>query len=261
MTKRILVVVFIITFLVALAVILFPDLTRPVKHNATNSETILGTESDEPNYYDFDYSGKKARIVWMTVSDTQKISLLANFAEKLPATKLAEENSCTLAINGGFYTKEGSPTGLFITDGRAVENFAANSLTNGIFSINYALTPRITRAVPQDSLKIAVQSGPIVFENGSPAKLSMIRDEEARRVLIGVTGENKAMFMAIYFPDSTFNGPRLSDVPEILNTFNIKSNLFLADAVNLDGGSASTFLYKGLHLTEASPVGSMFCVK
>src|SRR5258708_5696859 len=111
----------------------------------------------------------------------------------------------------------------------------------------------------RDPLKLALQSGPILKENNEFKNLSIIDDHPARRIVMGVTGENKAVLMVIYKDGSSFDGPLLGNLPTVLKTFEEKSGTTLADAINLDGGGASAFYSGDTILTEASPVGSFFC--
>ena len=128
-------------------------------------------------------------------------------------------------------------------------------------SVNELGTPRITREVPEDPLVNAVQTGPVVFENGAVTKLSFVRDSASRRVIAAVSGENELIFMVFYTQDSAFSGPLLAELPEGVAKLNVEENLGIADAINLDGGSASAFAIPGFSLTEASPVGSFFCAR
>ena len=174
---------------------------------------------------------------------------------------MAGELKCQLLVNGGFYTENNEPTGLFITDGETVEAFRSNTLFNGILSVNEFDTPRITRTVPSGVSRIAVQTGPVVFENGSPVNLSLVRDERSRRTVAMATGFNELVFAIFYEEKSVYKGPLLTDLPELVEAFGKATGLIIADAINLDGGSASTFISQNGKLTEISSVGSFFCLK
>jgi hypothetical protein len=76
-----------------------------------------------------------------------------------------------------------------------------------------------------------------------------------------VTGDNKVIFMSIYNESSKFMGPYLADLPQILEIAQDKIGFLIADAINLDGGSASAFYFRDFQLSEASPIGGFFCVK
>jgi len=198
---------------------------------------------------------------FVVVENAQAISLLPNFEEKQTSQVLLEKAQCSVLVNGGYYTSEGSPTGLFITETKQLKRYIETSLSNAVYSINDFETPRITRLTPQDPLRVALQNGPLLIENDEVLKLSLKRDEEARRVIVGVTGENETVFIIIYDANSVFMGPRLQELPEVLELFEKNSQIDLADAMNLDGGSASSFISQEISLRELSPIGSYFCIK
>ncbi|RJR30058.1 hypothetical protein C4564_01180, partial [Candidatus Microgenomates bacterium] len=107
----------------------------------------------------------------------------------------------------------------------------------------------------------ALQTGPVLVENGSAVELSLARDKQARRIVAAITGSNELVFVAIYSPGSSFDGPYLEDLPLIVNHISEELNLNIADAINLDGGTASAFYSENTHISELSPIGSFFCVK
>jgi len=80
-------------------------------------------------------------------------------------------------------------------------------------------------------------------------------------VISAVTGDNKLIFMVIYDPKSVFLGPELVDLPQIVSLVSAENDLNIADAINLDGGSASAFKSRDFSLSEISPVGSFFCLQ
>lgn len=209
---------------------------------------------DKDRIYNFDY---------FMVENTDNLSLIPNFQERSTAEDLLIDHKCKKLISGGFYTKEHKPIGLFIFDGgnQRLRNVTKNSLFNSVLSINDFGIPRITRNVPKDHLVIALQSGPLLIENSFLIKNSVKNDGSARRIIGAVTGKNKLMFLAIYDPKNVYDGPVLTDLPRILADLNEKYNLGIADAVNLDGGSASAFYAGEIKLSELTFIGSAFCLK
>jgi uncharacterized protein YigE (DUF2233 family) len=199
-------------------------------------------------------------VLWRKV-DANAMVLIPNFEAKKTSKSAFEENGCETLINGGFYGRDNAPIGYFVADGQELSGFRQNKLFDGVLSVNEFGTPRITRKAPSDPLVSAVQTGPIVFENGLKVPLSIMRDRPDRRMLAAVTGVNELIFITFYSPESSFSGPRLAELPDAISKLNEAEELNIADAVNLDGGSASAFITAEISLTEASPVGSFFCVK
>jgi uncharacterized protein YigE (DUF2233 family) len=188
-----------------------------------------------------------------------QITLLPNFEEKLASKELREIHNCKSLINGGFYTPEITPTGLFITENKVIRQPVASTLTDG-FIISDGNTVYIG-TVPQNNARWALQAGPLLFLNGTQRTLSFVRDEPARRVIAIKSARGHIYFVIIYKTGSAFSGPKLVDLPALVNEFAKKINIEVTDAINLDGGSASAFLSGSVDLTEISQIGSFFCVK
>lgn len=249
----------------ALALLL--TLPRPEKRVLGTEDQAQTTAKSVINRTSIEVGGKNYLVAWEFVENPEKLELLSNFAQKQSAIEVFEFEQCKILTSAGFYmrnmdiTKDDKPTGLFITDGKTVRKFSQNSLTNGVLSINYFGIPRITPSLPQDPLRIALQAGPVLIDNTEARKLTLTSDSEDRRVVAGVTGENKLIFIVFYDPESAYLGPKLTDMPQALSKFEEKTKITLADAVNLDGGTASSFYTSGLKLSEIQNVGAFFCEK
>lgn len=231
-----------------------------VSREVESPEKILGEQnpvSHNPKDFDLD---NNLSYYYFEVDDMESLKLMPNFTEKLTSKEFVEKYKCRSLVNGGFYSKDNEPIGLFITEGEKLKAWSENSLLDGIFSVNYFGIPRITREIPSDELRITVQSGPILIENTQVISLSLNKDEFARRVVAAVTGENRIYFIVFYDKGSEFSGPRLTDLPRTLEVFQKKAGITIADAINLDGGTASTFIVENVTLSEATPVGSFFCL-
>lgn len=240
--------------LLILGFLLYKKNTTPLRtfgqENQTNSVT-----RDTIN---FTFNDQNISASWWK-ADTSKLKLIKNFDEKLSSKEIIDANSCKFVANAGFYSKDSKPIGLFVADGNTLGKWEENSLLDGILSINQLSTPRITRNVPRDPLNMGVQSGPILKENASFKILKIMNDEEARRTVGAVTGENKLFFLSFYNPESNYSGPLLQELSNVLKTFEEKTKIVFADAINLDGGSASVFANNSTSLEEITPVGAFFC--
>lgn len=232
----------------------------PAKVAFSPSPEVLGVPTSEKGI-EIEIGGRKFLAFYLSVPDASDITLIPNFDQAKTASDLFDSQKCGAVVSGGFYTPGGFPTGLFISEGETLKKYASSSLLNGLYSINDFETPRISKGVPRDHLRVALQAGPMLIENSFTQNLNLIRDEEARRVVVGVTGENKTVFVVFYNPESAFMGPKLDDMPQALQLFGEKTEIILADAMNLDGGSASAFYTSEVKLSEASFVSSFFCVK
>ncbi|OGM75452.1 hypothetical protein A2382_04115 [Candidatus Woesebacteria bacterium RIFOXYB1_FULL_38_16] len=227
-----------------------------IQDNKTNvlSSNISTTNS-------ITYNGSTFTLNIYKVSDLDNLYLYNNLTNSKTSTNLTQINNCKFLINAGFYSTKEEPIGLFITEGETLSIFNTNALLNGIFTINSLATPRISKALPTDDIRLALQTGPILIENTSLQTIKLNNDKKARRMILAITGSNELYFMAIYTRESVFNGPFLTDIPLIIEKLNSELNLSIADAINLDGGSASAFISDSIKLTELSPIGSYFCEK
>lgn len=206
-----------------------------------------------------DYSGEYA-VAWLK-APPETTTLIPNFSSKKTSGDNMREYSCKFLVSGGFYSTENSPIGYFVAGGEELSGYTKNKLFNGVLSINRLDTPRITRTPPEDSLVSAVQAGPLIVENGQILEVAETNNKNSRRILAGVTGENNLVFIAVYGPNSVFHGPKLSELPRVISKFAESSGLNFADVINLDGGAASAFLTEETTLSEASPIGSFFCIR
>lgn len=213
--------------------------------------------------------GERMYNIYYFETNPQTLTLSPNFIEKNPANLIFKDLGCRALVNGGFYmfketasSGENVPIGLFVSSGNKISEFQNNQTHNGILSVNQFGVAQITRE-PKEGLLHAVQTGPILKENGTYLSLSLDeqRDKPARRIVAGVTGDNRLVFMAFVDDKTSFSGPFLADLPEILSKLEEETGLVLADAVNLDGGAASAFYAGNISISEVSPIGSYWCVK
>jgi len=226
------------------------------------STKVLGEEIfDKKNGQEIRIEDRIYRTYWEIIENIEVLYLLPNFSKRITSKETVDKEDCELLVNGGFYDENSKPIGLFISERERISDYQKNSLFNGIVSVNLFAIPRISRETPKDDLVFALQTGPIVFENGNPTEIELSRDKMARRVIAATTGENKLVFIVIYNPESVFDGPLLAELPQVVSEISEKNKLNIADAINLDGGSASTFISNSVTLTEISPVGSFFCLK
>lgn len=198
------------------------------------------------------------RVAW-TIADPKDVTLIPNFTQKRTARALIDNNECSEIVNAGFYTKDNQPTGLFIANGKTIREHIPNTFLNGYLVIDQNNTVSIRSSPPEAPVRIALQSGPILMRNGNPLPLSIRDDEFARRVVVAVDRQGNVVFLAVYDPENPYEGPKLADLPTVLNE--VRSRLDILDAINLDGGSASTFIRDDLSLEELTSVGSFFCVR
>lgn len=204
-------------------------------------------------------------ILAVEIKKESTLTLLPNFKEKEFGSKLASENECDIAINGGFYKSDATPLGLFITQGKKFGNTAKSSVANGFFRQEQGGFRMIAGQPPEtpDTLDFVLQSGPYITVG--KRKLSLLQDGRARRSLLGIDNQNRLFFISVKGKGNNFSGPLLADIPVIFAREEIQEILPLTTILNLDGGGASFFYSRDAEgtfsLSEVSPIGSLLCVK
>jgi uncharacterized protein YigE (DUF2233 family) len=193
------------------------------------------------------------------VSNPESINLIPNFETQASASALVVENNCTYAINGGFYGANNLPVGLFRVNGKVYGRQSSSTLVNGFVSINNNSVSISTQ--PNINATIVLQSGPLLMTNGKPLNLQLIDDKVSRRSWLGITDSGDIVFSVVHSPQVEILGPRLEDLPQLVELIAKEENINLIQAINLDGGKASYFHTKEKTLSEVSPIGSLFCIR
>lgn len=197
---------------------------------------------------------------YIKVEDPEKIFLYPNFENKENSRNLIEKNKCRNLINGSYYTGDSKPLGMFVSEGATVKNQTKNLLIPAIFFVTYDKEADILYDIAGKNLRLALQTGPVLWENGVAKRLSLRDDGLSRRSVVGITDNKEIIFIALYNNQVLLQGPYLEDMPIILKQFQEKSAIQLIKAANLDGGSASAFYTGKFFLEELSYIGSYFCI-
>lgn len=254
MFKRMLLLV---VFFVGVFTYVYTDRNKNSVNLPSPSPKVLGIpESKFPQQVTLD--GENFNVFWYK-PQIENIVLIPNYEQKLTSDEVIKKYGCKFLINGGFYDEARKPLGLIISESNEITSYKKSKLFNGVLSVNQFVVPRITDYVPEDGLITAVQSGPIVFRNGSKSVISMENDKNARRSLAAVTGRNELVFVHFTGVNNSYYGPTLEQLPSLIEELNNKYDLGIADAINLDGGSASVYLKDDVRIKEISIPGAYFC--
>lgn len=256
---------FAIYFLISSGVAVEKKQSQPISEGATVNLPEVSTQSGQINYNNSEKPSISSSItgyktVWISVNDNQKLFLFSNLENKLSSNELATKNNCEYLVSGGFYNQEGNPIGLFVTEGETFSQIIDSATFNGYFNVSDNGVASITR-YPIFSPRISLQTGPILLENGSKVDLSLVNDDYARRIAVGVTENNLILFLVFYDQENNLSGPSLSELPGIIEQVNNDKKLLLKDVINLDGGNHSAFISNIIKLSETATIGSFFCIK
>ena len=136
-----------------------------------------------------------------------------------------------------------------------------NTLFNGYFVLTKNNKVTIEKSYLGESIRIGLQTGPLLIQDERSQKLNLVSDKNARRIVAALTNKNELYFIAFYDKESVFLGPLLVDLPGLVSKIQDEMDVKFISAINLDGGSASAFFNEEIQLSELTPIGSFFCEK
>jgi hypothetical protein len=194
-------------------------------------------------------------LVWM-VFPHGSVTLRARSVNKIgPANLLYETystNDALALVNGGFYgydsSYKGTPLGLLISSGNRLSDFAHNWTSGGILLVREELDIQIIPISQKNELgtpKEALQSKPLVFENGLRAVKRNTKDQPFNRTSIGLTAKGD-LFIAGAFRDDN-QALTLYDFARFLELLGQVRSVHVQTALNLDGATDAH-----LHVTSPS---------
>ena len=202
------------------------------------------------------------RYYYYLIPKNSQLKLISNFSSSLPASEIIQ-NNCDFAINGGLYTQESKPVGLFYLNNQSLGQQITHQTFNGFLTqdknnnLNIFSQNNFNNDLSQ--YNFALQSGPFYDFSIFYSSVDFVNHEYSRRHLIVKDNQNNFYFFSISFVDQAFDGPRLEDIPAFFSQSEIQKIAKFTSALNLDGGSASAF-YDGSYLVEElTPVGSILC--
>ncbi len=188
------------------------------------------------------------------------IHLYSNLDEKLTSSALFAKYDCVAATSGGFYDEQDRPIGLFISEHQLHRRSIGHDLFIGYISSRDGTSMRISREPPSDDVLWALQSGPIVWDEGVTT-INMKSDENARRIIAAVDEDGKGYLLSITVQDSEYSGPPMMQIPQVLEKIQANENIHFRMALNLDGGFHSFFKSGTVYQSSLATPGSILCVK
>lgn len=148
------------------------------------------------------------------------------------AEKAATKNNAIGAINAGFFTPEGKPLGICISNSKKTGSLNKTSIGSGCFIVNRNGIPVIVRSSEINRYKnpkSLVQAGPFLIENKKPIQ---VKDSEPRpRSFIAHDTNGNWLFAMV---DSI----SMSNLVSYLQDDGIPG-FTITTALNLDGGRSS----------------------
>jgi exopolysaccharide biosynthesis protein len=144
-------------------------------------------------------------------------------------------------VNGGYFDPQNAPVGLLISDGKLIAPLRKARLLSGVLVVaggRFQLL-RFAEYSARKNVTDALQCGPFLVDGGKTIPgLNDVRP--ARRTFIFSAGSDRA---ALGFCSPV----TLKQLGQILVTPRLATDLKVQRALNLDGGSSSTFWFAGEH--------------
>lgn len=201
------------------------------------------------------------RAAWEIVPPEAKVRVGVNQDLEYSGDQLQEQLNCRVLTSGAFYDVNGDPLGLLVSQGATLSAWRNSQLLHGLIGREILGGRYKVLGESEDvSWDWAVQAGPVVWFAGEPVRLSLTADQAARRVVAGVTPDNQLVLVVIVANDSLYLGPTLTSLPQVLAAWQEAVGINLISGLNLDGGTASTFISPTFKLKELKPIGSYICV-
>jgi len=256
--KKIVPILFLITICYLLFVYKAPQSPEPAQTPA-----ITPSPTQTP-VYKISLNSRELNYYYRLINKNELVTLIPNFEELLSSDQIIKKNNCLFGINGGFYLPENKPLGLFEINGTKLNQYSPSRTFNGFLrqSMDYHLS-----IVDYDTLlsfsslsNFILQSGPLYHLDQSP-KTNFADPKSARRHLIAQDSNSDTFIFSIFGIESSYDGPTLNEIYEFFENPQIKKITDFTVALNLDGGSASTFYdqSQNTHVREIKPIGSFLC--
>jgi len=220
-----------------------------------------GVEALKPEPQVLEWQDKVYEFGWFEVDNIEQLELTVNFPKSRHSTEIIRTDGCSQLINGGFYDKSNQPLGWIVSGGEEKSHQLKSQLLNGFVGVGGDGEMWMASEKVSDEVRLGLQSGPMLVEDGEVLPLSIANDEGRRRSVAILTTEGKLGFVTIFKQNSLLMGPYLEQLPEIAEALAEKLGIKVWAAMNLDGGTASAFWDGKLLLEEAKEIGSYWCVK
>ena len=165
-------------------------------------------------------------------------------ANKADIRSAHRKTGAVLTVNGGYFSKDGDPMGLVISDGQLANRWSEEG-GSGAFAI-FGSVPRIdwakNIAEANPPPKQAIQNGPLLIEPGHEFGMTTLRDDYDYRTVLALDKSNRLLVLLTRKTcggQTTLCGIRLFEAAVILYNAEEIGGFAANTAINLDGGTSS----------------------
>ncbi len=174
--------------------------------------------------------------------------------ESLSIKQLHKQQDSKLSFNGGFYTPEFQPTGLLISNTEMLHPYQNAELTNGVFILDKNNQPKLLTVeqfnqTDLQTLRFALQAGPILLDQNGQIAVSSDSQNKASRTAIGIDQNNHIIVIILRQTlIERQNTESLYQFAKILQKLDLHSTL------NLDGGNSTGLIINNTYFPELEKV-------
>ncbi|MCG8600793.1 MAG: phosphodiester glycosidase family protein [Verrucomicrobiales bacterium] len=151
------------------------------------------------------------------------------------------KNHCLAGVNGGFFLKDHSPSGLMVSGGSSIGKFGHGGLLSGVVLSSGNRNPYVLRRAeygPAYKPTDLIQAGPFLVDQGKTVTGLSPRNSRRRSFVLHDGGKWFALGLSDAFT--------LAELGQILAQAEISPQRKIHRALNLDGGTSSgLFLDRG----------------
>lgn len=180
--------------------------------------------------------------------------------QALPARTLGDvvgERSVPMAVNGGFFNHDFSPSGLLLSRGKRIAPVRRGG-GSGILVVRNARAELVARddALPDD-VDFAMQCGPRLIERDGSVGIHRDDGKRAARTVACIREHGEVLDLIVVFtPESIGDGPTLFQLAERLSKPLAASDTTgCAAALNLDGGPSTGMVVVEAPELRYDPIG------
>jgi len=207
-----------------------------------NQPSFLGMETPQSNT-------SKSITLWFA-AEAKELRLLDNTKKLISSIEVATSSGCVSGINAFYYDTNNQPLGWLVQNSEERNRFYKSMLLDGV-----VYTTENGFFIENKSPDKAVwghQAGPLLIFKQQKLGANLDNKIADSRSVAIQTDQNKAVFA--YFPEAT-----LAQLPDLINGLGDKAGFTAISAINLDGGSSTSFWTGEARIYETLMSGGWWC--
>jgi len=150
-------------------------------------------------------------------------------------SEVMRNENCLAGVNGAYFNEKFAPIGLRIANGQSIAPLQRARLITGVLfaSSRGVQIVRSREFSRRAGATAAIQCGPFLVERGQPVA-GLNNSRPARRTFAATTNSSRALV-------GVCSDVSLAELSKILATISFADDLRIERALNLDGGSSTSF--------------------